>query len=309
MEFLIWTELIQQSHGTLHVFLPLVDRGLDGVIHRLTDGEYIGIQVKSRGETQEGMVEVVIRGDSLVDDRAIIIAGLLTDDGLGPTLLVIDEGTYKGLAARDVSKGVEVFSAAFSMHPTAATHWRPYLVPREGLAVRLLGAERDPGLATPGGDVSLEPRDRHDQWLGFLGESEVVRRLAENSQLDLFRPFPDLEMVEVLVQDNVTRRLVGLQVKTAVPAVQYGEAHLHIPKATLVPAPSTWVVALAWLPSLGRFADECLLVPTERLHEIAVDDGNDLVLNFHPESPERTRLDPYRRRLIELGSLVSGVTK
>ena len=44
MEFRVWTELIQQSQGALHVFLPLLDRGLDAVIHRLTDGEYIPLQ-------------------------------------------------------------------------------------------------------------------------------------------------------------------------------------------------------------------------------------------------------------------------
>ncbi len=45
MEFRVWTELIQQSRGALHVFLPLLDLGLDAVIHRLTDGEYIPVQV------------------------------------------------------------------------------------------------------------------------------------------------------------------------------------------------------------------------------------------------------------------------
>src|SRR5436309_14230805 len=94
MEFRVWTELIQQSRGALHVFLPLLDRGLDAVIHRLTDGQYIPIQVKSRGSTgDDKMLEIVIRGDSLVDDRALIIAGLHSAEDLGPTLLVVDEGT------------------------------------------------------------------------------------------------------------------------------------------------------------------------------------------------------------------------
>lgn len=127
MEFSIWTELIQQSRGVLHVFLPLLDRGLDAVIHRLTDGEYIPVQVKSRGSMVEGMVEIVVPAVRLVDDRALLIAGLLTDDGLGPMLLVVDESTFKRLAARDEVQGQAVYSAAFSMHPTKATHWLPYL--------------------------------------------------------------------------------------------------------------------------------------------------------------------------------------
>ena len=56
---------------------------LDGVIHRLTDGKYIPVQVKSRSETIEGMVQIVVPGGRLVDDHALLIAGLLTDDGLG----------------------------------------------------------------------------------------------------------------------------------------------------------------------------------------------------------------------------------
>ena len=84
MEFAVWRELIQQSRGMLHVFLPLLDNGLDAVIHRVTDGEYIPVQVKSRDSLQSGKVELVILAESLIDDRALMIAGLLTDDGLGP---------------------------------------------------------------------------------------------------------------------------------------------------------------------------------------------------------------------------------
>lgn len=50
LEFEIWSDLIKQSHGALHVFLPLLDRGLDAVLHRMTDGRYIPLQVKGRGK-------------------------------------------------------------------------------------------------------------------------------------------------------------------------------------------------------------------------------------------------------------------
>jgi hypothetical protein len=306
MEFRVWTELIQQSRGTLHVFLPLLDRGLDGVIHRLRDGEYIPVQVKCRTGTVEGMVGIVVPGSRLVDDRALLIAGLLTDEGLGPMLLVVDEGTFKVLAACDVVRGEDVYSAWFSMHPNTS-HWKPYMVPREGLADRLLGQAPPSVAELPAAESRVEPLDRHNQWLGFLGEAEVIRRLAENPRLDLFRPFPDLEMVEVLARDNINGRFVGLQVKTAVPA-EYGEAHFRLRKATLVPAQTTWVAGLAWIEGQRRFADECLVVPTEDLVRIAVDGGDRWVLNFHPESSERTPLDPYRRRLANLGEVIGQMT-
>ena len=305
MEFRVWTELIQQSRGALHVFLPLLDRGLDAVIHRLTDGDYIPVQVKGRGEMADGMIEIVIPGSRLVDERAVLIAGLITDEGLGPLLLVIEEGAFKHLAARDAVQGQDVYSAAFSMHPRSS-RWEPHLVPREHLAERLLGAKPPSRVEAAVQVLGVEPEDRHNQWLGFVGEAEVVRRLAENPRLDLFRPFPDLEMVEVLARDNINGRFAGLQVKTAVPG-EYGEAHIHVRKSTFVPAATTLVAGLAWLPDEGRFADECLLVPTERFAEVAVDGGDRWVVNFHPNSPQPTVLDPYRHPLRELGVLVGQI--
>jgi len=245
------------------------------------------------------MVQIVVPGSRLVDDRALLIAGLLTDDGLGPMLLVIEEGKFKKLAARDAVRGDDIYSASFSMHPKT-THWKPYLIPRDQLAERLLGEVAPASPQSVPVESAVEPRYRHNQWLGFLGEAEVIRRLAENPRLDLFRPFPDLEMVEVLARDNVNGRFVGLQVKAAVP-VQWGEAHFHVRKATFMPAATTWIAGLAWIADEERFADECLLVPTEDLRNVATDVGVSWAFNFHPRSPERTPLDPYRRPLAELG--------
>jgi hypothetical protein len=306
MEFRVWTELIQQSRGALHVFLPLLDRGLDAVIHRLTDGEYTPVRVKGRAATDKSDVEITIQGSRLVDDRALLIARLLTDEGIGTMLLVVDEGTFKQLATHQLVRGEEIYWAIFSMDP-ATSRWGQFMVPRERLAERLLGttppSPAEPAMAESG----VEPIDRHNQWLGFLGEAEVVRRLAENPRLDLFRPFPDLEMVEVLVRDNVKGRFVGLQVKTSVPA-RYGEAHFRVRKATFVAAPTTWIAGLAWIEERARFSDECLLMPTEELIRIAGDGGDTWVLNFNPEKPERTPVDPYRLRLANLGEFIGQVT-
>src|SRR5207237_3484903 len=195
-----------------------------------------------RAADRNTIVIVIIPGKGLIDDRALIIAGLLTDQGLGPMLLVIDEGAFYNLAARDLVAGQDVYSAWFSPDDSATSHWRQYLVSRNRLAERLMGTsppgpsiERQP-------DFGLRPMDRHNQWLGFLGESEVVRRLAENSRLDLFRPFPDLEMIEVVARDNVTGRYLGLQVKAAVHVAHGAEVRVAIHKATFIPASNTFVL-------------------------------------------------------------------
>jgi hypothetical protein len=303
MEFRVWTMLIEQSRGALHVFLPLLDQGLDAVIHRLTDGQYIPVQVKSRGSTVEGMIEIVIRGDSLVDDRALIIAGLHTAEDLGPTLLVVDEATFKQMAAHDFSQGKDVYSASFSLRANKGTHWRPFLVPRDRLAKRLLGGPPPPDLAWSEPTPEMDPSERHNSWLGFLGEQEVIRRLAENPRLNLYRPFPDLEMVEVLARDNATGGYLGLQVKSGVP-LEWGEAHFRVRKATFVPAPTTYLAGLVWLPDASAFLDECLLIPTMDLASVAIDADDHWVLDFHPHSPEKTRLDGYRVAINDFASRV-----
>ena len=137
LEFEIWSDLIKQSRGTLHVFLPLLDRGLDAVLHRMTDGRYIPVQVKGRTALNEGRVEILVQAESLVDDDALLIATLVFDvpDQL---VLVVPERIFKQLAAHDHSAGHEVYVAAFRMRP-GQTHWLPYLVPRAQLAERVLG--------------------------------------------------------------------------------------------------------------------------------------------------------------------------
>ena len=89
----------------------------------------------------------------------------------------------------------------------------------------------------------------------------------------------------------------------------YHEAHIHIRKATFSLTATTWLTALAWRQERSAFDDECLLIPAADLPGVSHDDGTSFVINFHPESPERTRLDPYRHRLAELGNLVEQIAE
>jgi hypothetical protein len=59
-EFRLWAALTEQSRGGLHVFLPLADRGVDGLIHRISDGAYIPVQAKGRSQLSEGEVRLVV---------------------------------------------------------------------------------------------------------------------------------------------------------------------------------------------------------------------------------------------------------
>jgi hypothetical protein len=85
---------------------PLTDRGIDGLVHRLTDGVYIPVQAKGRSALMGGEVHLVVWADSLAHDDVMLVSGLIVDGGLGPTMLVVPEGDFKRLAELSQPAGV-----------------------------------------------------------------------------------------------------------------------------------------------------------------------------------------------------------
>jgi hypothetical protein len=298
-EFKVWAELMRQSAGDLHVFLPLRDMGIDGVIHRLSDGAYIPVQVKARSElTPAGQVHITVTASSLVDDDALVIATLVDGDRLGSMVLVIDEANFQRLAAHDMVDGREYLTAAFEMHAEGESRWAPYLVDRDRLGERF-GTTAGDGvaLAEPVGAV-----DRGE--VGFLGEAEVIRRLAEEPLLNLFRPFPDLETVEVLARHVTSHRFLGLQVKTSGWDEGHLENRVHFRRSSFRPADSTYACILDWDRDGGRFGAACLLIPSRDVAVLARAEGEWLVLEMQPGSPHHRRLDRYLTPVASLGPSV-----
>jgi hypothetical protein len=278
--------------------------GFDGVLHRLSDGAYMAVQVKARMSlTPAGQVHITVTASSLGDDAAMIIATLVDGDRLGAMVLVVDEGTFRGLASHDVVDGREYLTAAFELHAGGGSRWVPYLVPREGLAERF-GA-RSASTAEAVAD-ELEMATERGR-VGFLGEAEVVRRLAEAESLNLFRPFPDLETVEVLVRHTDSGRFLGLQVKTSGWDSEHVENRVYLRRSSFRPAPSTFVCVLGWDRDMNRFADDCLLIPSEDVEGIARVEGEWLVLELQPGSRTHRRLDGYRAELTALGRIVESL--
>src|SRR5690348_6627387 len=92
----------------------LCARGIDGVIHRLTDGEYIAVQVKSRSSlTPAGQVHVTVPASSLVDDAALMVCALVDGPQLGEYVLVATEAEFRRLATHDLVDRREYLTAAF----------------------------------------------------------------------------------------------------------------------------------------------------------------------------------------------------
>jgi hypothetical protein len=301
-EFRLWALLTEQSRGQLHVFLPLTDRGIDALVHRLTDGTYLPVQAKSRTVLMDGEVHIVVWAESLADDHVLIVSGLVVDGGLGPTCLVIPAGDFKRHALRSSDEGRPIYAMEFGMRPRSDSKWLPWLVPTERLAERFGVAVEAPAEAAPG----RRPEWRSD--LGFLGEAEVTRQLAEAGNLNAFRPFPDLETAEIAVLDLNTRRVIGLQVKT----VDIDQARLHatvnIRGSSFRPSPTTFFTVLAWLRDKSQFHEEFLLIPSMELREFLRDDGHGhLEFVWRPGSNVESHLNTYRREVIELRDLVAGL--
>jgi len=303
-EFKVWAELVRQSMGGLHVFLPLRDMGIDGVVHRLADGSYMPVQVKARTElTPAGQVHITVTATSMVDDQALVVAALVDGEQLGAFVLVVDEAAFKELAVHNEVNGREYLTAAFQLHSGGDSRWAPYLVAREELAERF-------GVAAPAGVAPLEDAlavrvDRGHE--GFLGEMEVVRRLAEAESLNLFRPFPDLETVEVLARHITTRRFLGIQVKTVGWDPDHLENRVYVRRASFRSAPSTFICVLGWDRAAGLFEDDCLFIPSVELPDIARPDGEWWELELVPGAMRHRRTDRYRKSLMSLGLTVESL--
>lgn len=291
----IWALLTEQSRGHLHVFRPLLDRGVDGLLHRLADGTYIPVQAKGRTSAKRDQVQLIVDAASVADDLVVVIAGEIIDGGLGPMMLVIPTPDFRRLAALATTRGVPVYSMSFSVKPRANSRWLPWLVASDRLVERFAVPLRLPVVAV----TEERPRLRHRS-LGFLGESEVVRRLAEAENLNLFRPFPDSETVELAVRDVENGHVVGLQIKTVNVDAANSNQTIDVYSPSFRPAPTTYFTVVAWMPEERRFHEECLIFPSDELLRFAKPGGLHYKFKFHPGSTNQPRLDKYRRPLADL---------
>jgi hypothetical protein len=300
-EFLVWAALIEQSGGGLHVFLPMLDRGIDGLIHRLDDGAYLALQVKAKTFVKSGEAPIAVFENHLYTDDQLIVGVHLDGGHLGPFALVADAATFKRKAGRMVDAGRLRLVADMPMYPIQGHKWTEDLVPFDRLAERL-GTHR---LATAAAPQAEEIQDE-DLVIGFWGEQEVCRRMAMLEDCGLFRPFPDNETAEVIVRRLATGITLGIQVKTAQLDHPHAYRHVLVKRASFVASPSTFVVALAWIVPERRFHENCLVIPAVELPSIAGTSGPYYELHFRPDgSSEPSRLDRYRLPLASLSETMA----
>jgi hypothetical protein len=289
------------------VFLPLSDRGIDAIVHRLSDGAYIPVQAKGRSEQKNGYVHLVVPAGSIADDSVLIVSGLTVDGGFGPAMLVVPAADFRRLAELSADLGRPVYAMAFPMNVRAKSRWEPWLVPSDSLEERF-GVS--PG-ALPAATEELPPFASSDR--GFLGELEVMRRLGEADDLNLFRPFPDSETAELLVRHRMSKRVIGLQIKTVTIDAAHTRPTVSVSISSFRPAPTTHFTVLVWLAVEGRFHENFLMFPSERLQDFAREDKGHFKFELRPRSTSPGPLKRYRRPLAELRAatedLLTGAAK
>jgi hypothetical protein len=300
-EFLVWAALITQSGGGLHVFLPTLDRGIDCLIHRLNDGAFLALQVKSKTTSRSNEAPIAVLESHLFTDDQMVIGVHLERDRLGDYVLVADAATFRTKAGRITDRGRTLLVADMPIRPIPGHKWSEDLIPTSNLATRL-GALR-PALILP--PPTVPPPDE-DLVIGNWGETEVGRRLAMLEGCGLFRPFPDNETAEVVVRQLSTGRTVAIQVKTAQLDEPHAYRHVLVNRSNFVPTPNTYVVALAWIVPQHRFHETCLLIPSEELPAIAGTSGQYYELHVRPDgSSEPSKVDRYRIPVESLAEEIS----
>jgi hypothetical protein len=301
-EFLVWVELMTQSGGGLHVFLPTLDRGLDGLVHRLRDRAYLAVQVKTKTLIGHNEAAIAVLENHLFTDDQLIVGVHLEGDRLGEYALVADAGTFRRKAGRIVDRGRTLLVADMPVRPIARHKWSDDLVRTADLATRLGAVVPEQIAPTP----PVVPSDE-DRVVGNWGENQVVDRLSMLDDCALFRPFPDNETAEVAIRRLATGKTIGIQVKTAQLDQRTSHQHIEVLRSSFAPDSATYVVALAWILPERRFHETCLLIPSEVLPSITGIHGPYYKLYFRPDKTyEPSVVDPYR---IPLESLADEISK
>ena len=170
-EFAVWISLLRQSGGALQLFLPLNDRGVDGIVHHRPTRRFLPLQVKGRSQVHNGELVLSVGSDELSNPDVQIVL-VRTDDTGAPLgeAFVFDVATFlrHSSPASDGSNAVQ--RAYIPVRPKPASPWHAHALALEDVASRIV--PETAGAATPVPDIEMARRLR----TGFRGELEFIRR-------------------------------------------------------------------------------------------------------------------------------------
>ena len=293
IEWQVWSAVIGHSERVVHVFLPLDDRGVDGIVRRLDDDAMCAVQVKGRTSLFRGELQVVLRDVAIADENLTVVVALLDPASLalsGGTVFVFDVAAVNRLGTHSTNGRYGVVELGIPFPHKPGSRWEPHACPIERLADRLLPAATVPAMAQPRGAVPAGHRDL----VGHLAELEVMRLLGEGAELNTFKSFPDIEIAEYLVRHRPSGRIRGIQVKcmTLTDPKAHGLVNLH--RASFRPSPVVDIVVLAYRNDLGAFDDHAWLIPAADIPSLVSTDVSNIVLMLHPAGGYGSKYDRYR---------------
>ena len=301
-EWLVWSRLVGSSGGDLHVFLPLDDRGIDGIVHSISTDEYVPVQVKSQAASRGPYLKLMVLPTELRDERGFVVAVVVDPltNTLGPHAVVVPIPVCRRLAGRYDSHGRIEYCAEFRLPPKAKSPWLPWCVPVDTIGQCLLSS------AAGAPSVVIEERAWADaQALGYAAEMQLLSRAAESPRLNAFKAFPDLEPNEYLMYDTESTGLVGIQVKAVSFHGGAPDSTINIYRPALLPSAKTWFVVFVEHERGAGFHDTCLVIPSLKVVELMGGESR------HGELPVTRnltgRLAPWRVRLAELGTRLADV--
>jgi len=131
----VWAELVGQSMGGLHVFLPLRDLGIDGVVAPAGDGctSRSGAGQDGAGTPAPGSHHR--HATSMVDDQALVVATLVDGEQLGALVPWWTKPPSKSWPCTTKSRP-RVTDRGIQLHAGGDSRWVLYLVARDRLAER-----------------------------------------------------------------------------------------------------------------------------------------------------------------------------
>jgi hypothetical protein len=312
IEWLVWSSIVGHSDRTTHVFLPLDDRGVDGIVRRVDDEAMCAVQVKGRTSIAYSEIRTVVRRTSLDDPNITFVVALLdpTTITLGETVYVMGADTVLRLGSPSNGPNGAEIELRLPYPPRAQSKWAPYacrlseivdhLFPSAGVSPPPRPPASTPTLAEP--LIPAPPRQR--ELLGHLAELEVMRLLGEPPTLNTFKSFPDLEEAEYLVRHRPSGTIRGIQVKCLIvlDAESRGGVDFHGP--SFAPSSITDAVILAWREDINGFDTTAWIIPTIDIPTLVTTDRYTFRLPLRIASDRPMRTDPYRVERARIPALI-----
>jgi hypothetical protein len=251
---------VASSAGDLHVFLPLKDEGIDGIVHRISTDQYARVQVKARHRTFNAL-DVQVQSHELADDLACVIA-VETRGGeasLGEIAVVAKATEFRELAGQYQTAHGPVYQARIPLPPPPGSPWAASCMPPQHMGERLLPPPRQhivpaPPIAVPADWVAAG-------MLGFRAEMELLHRASDCGRLNVFKAFPDLEPNEYVMYDLDSRGLVGIQVKSLTCGDDSG-GQMRVYRPAMRPSARTWFILFLEGGAAPTFQTQCAVIPS-----------------------------------------------